>query len=768
MRVNLWSFGLLLLAPVQVRAEVILVQDGVARAAIYATPEVMDPGDRPAPKNPAREAESQRRRLRESVKDLAAVLEKITGARVDILTMPPVREDPRLPILVGESATAVFGPPKKSFPYKQGFRVVVGKSGIGLIGESDLAVSYAIYEVLDRLGCRWYMPSELGEVLPALKTVALPDGDESLVPGTIYRGVWFADDAYRRRNRHGGLLLSAGHALEMYITKQERQQHPEWKAEIGGKVHEHRLKWSNPALAEALADKILTLYKNDPAPSYSLSPDDGSDFDESKDDRALDASDFDAANQTVSLSDRLMVLCNRVAKRVTSQHPDLLFGMLAYAQYTRAPVREKVHPSIVPQIAPITYTRAHPLTDDAVPGNKDLRALIEGWGKKARMTSIYYYGWFLAEPSAPHPMIRMWSVNVPFALRNNCQFFQPETLPNFETSMHGLYLGCRLAWNPRLDPQAIIDELHTRFYGHAAREMAAYWQFIDDVWTGTREYSGCGFAYLRRWTPERLQKARFLLDQGLAACQTVTEVRRVRLADQSLELFELFMKLRRDLAEGNWGELQQDGDTWLNQVNYLGKKYEPQFTFTRTNYRPTTVNGSYFRQFYHQTYTDAARVAKDFQCLTAPVREFQYHLDPERQGESQGFAAAKFDDTVWKKTDVCVETWSALGHHDYFKSMWYRTAVNVPPLPKGKKAFLWLGATDGSVKVFLNGKHIPYLDAKGQRQEFFNGYCQPVSFEITSALQPGRNQIALLCTRTFINELGTGGLLAPAAIYREK
>ena len=40
--------------------------------------------------------------------------------------------------------------------------------GVGLFGESDLASSYAVYELLDRLGCRWFIPSAMGEVIPTL------------------------------------------------------------------------------------------------------------------------------------------------------------------------------------------------------------------------------------------------------------------------------------------------------------------------------------------------------------------------------------------------------------------------------------------------------------------------------------------------------------------------------------------------------------------------------------------------------------------------
>ena len=45
-------------------------------------------------------------------------------------------------------------------------------------------------------------------------------------------------------------------------------------------------------------------------------------------------------------------------------------------------------------------------TDDAVPDNREFRALIEGWGRVAPATSVYFYGWFLAEPAAPNPMIK--------------------------------------------------------------------------------------------------------------------------------------------------------------------------------------------------------------------------------------------------------------------------------------------------------------------------------------------------------------------------
>ncbi len=755
--------------------ELELVSHGVSRATIFQPPE-LDRIDwsKPVPPVPwvEAEAERQRRRLSVSVADLARTLGKISGAEIKIVSGRPPADFGASAILVGSIAVAEFGAPSVTYPFKQGFRYVVAGRKVGLLGESDLAVSYAIYELLERLGCRWFMPGDLGEVLPSTADIRLPEVDFSSAPGTIYRGIWYCDDLYRFRNRMGGLAVSAGHALEGYVSDEQRAAHPEWVAEVGGKPHKRRLKWSNPEVADAISAHWLERLAKNPQPTVSVSPDDGIDFDESAADRALDAGDFDTTSQEVSLTDRLLVLCNRVAAGVGKVYPDVRFGMLAYGPTTRPPVREKTHPAIVPQIAPITYSRAHPMSDDAVPDNPQLRQLFEGWGRVVPATSVYFYGWFLAEPSAPNPMLAKWSYDVPFVLRHKCKYWQPETLPNFESCMHALYLGNRLAWNPALQPAAVLSELNSAFYGAAAGPMGAYWEFIDRCWTDVPEYSGCGFGYLRRWTPERMAEARRLLDSAAAATATRTEAARIRLADDSLELFETFMKLRRDLAEGRFANLAAEAGYWRGRIAHLGEKHAAQYAFTRVPYNLKTLSGSYFAQFYQKTYEDATRIAgKDFATLTPhPLREFRFAKDAENRGEGEGWMAPGFDDSAWPKTDVAAETWSSIGLHAWFKSVWYRSEFRLAAsVPKGKRVYLWLGATDGSVKVFLNGKPVSCVDAKGEVHETFTGYCEPVSFDITEAVKPGgANSVAVLATRTFFNELGTGGLLAPLVVYREK
>ncbi len=755
-------------------ADVTLVTDGQPRAAVFVSERVWDDAAKnaePAGVWRTLKPEENRRRLRESVRDFVGVIERISGAKLPVEVGAPKEGDARVPILIGELAAAKFGPPMKKSEYQQGLRIVVGQNAVGLIGESDLATSYAVYTLLDQLGCRWFLPSSMGEALPTSKTIALKDQDISTAPYTIYRGLWYCDNDFARRNRLGGMELSAGHALEFSVPKELREQKPEIKAIIGGKPHPHWIKWTHPLVAEAITKSVLdNLAKNPETKSVSLSPDDGATWDES-DDTKFDAGDFDPGLQTVAKADRLMVLCNRIAATVAPKYPDVKFGVLAYVDYTRPPVREKPHPAIVPQIAPITFSRAHPLNDPGEPNNKSMQHLVEGWGKVVPATSYYFYGFYLAEVSSPNPMLTKWGHDIPFIYhRGACRYWQPETLTNFDTSLHAHWLGLRMAWDPSQKPEAIIEEINSRLYGRAGAAMSAYWKHIDETWVKVPEYAGCGFGHLRRWNVEKMTEARRLMNAGRAACTTEAETARVKLADDSLAAFEMLMQQRRDLADGRWSTLAGQVSAYRTRLIELGKQYEPQFAFTKMGWTgDNTLNVRYFDAFYGLTHNDAARVATQFNVLAAPLKQWRFQTDKDKQGESLGWSKPEFDDSAWKTTDCVVETWSSLGLHNYMGSAWYRMKLKVPPLTAGKKTFLWIGSTDGRVKVFVNGQHVSHVNDKGEKADSVSGHCQPFSFDISSAVKSdAENSISLFCTREIVNELGTGGLLSPAAVYAER
>ena len=49
----------------------------------------------------------------------------------------------------------------------------------------------AVYEFLRGLGCRWYAPGQLGEILPKLKSVAIPKVDRTVHPDFASRHMFF-------------------------------------------------------------------------------------------------------------------------------------------------------------------------------------------------------------------------------------------------------------------------------------------------------------------------------------------------------------------------------------------------------------------------------------------------------------------------------------------------------------------------------------------------------------------------------------------------
>ena len=163
--------------------------------------------------------------------------------------------------------------------------------------------------------------------------------------------------------------------------------------------------------------------------------------------------------------------------------------------------------------------------------------------------------------------------------------------------------------------------------------------------------------------------------------------------------------------------------------------------------------------------------------------EWKYRHNPGPEEDSLPWTAPDYDDADWPVTHVVRETWSTIGHHNTMTDeaagksgrMVYRAHPSLNALPEGKRAWLWIGSTDGSAKVFVNGQHIPYVVPETTRNheagdvlDRFSGYCRPARFEVTDVVQRGRNQITILTERARLWELGTGGLMGPVIVYRER
>jgi len=278
-----------------------------------------------------------------------------------------------------------------------------------------------------------------------------------------------------------------------------------------------------------------------------------------------------------------------------------------------------------------------------------------------------------------------------------------------------------------------------------------------------------------------MRTVRVAMNDAIAAAKTPQEKARIEMQNENLKQMELFMQLRFDLNEGRLQNLGPDSKRWLDRQMELGDQYQPQGAFDKVRWAKYTAAGNWFVNYMQPPYLDASVISENHNWISPPLRNWKYMKDTQRDeeklGEKNGWHKADFNDADWKTTDVGIETWSTLGLQDFYGPVWYRTTVPVKDIPAGKKTFLWISATDGSARVFVNGQPIPYLKADGtpyldRRNNPItnpNGYGKPFSFDISKALKPNaQNQITIEATHNFINELGTGGLLGPVYLYQEK
>jgi len=182
-------------------------------------------------------------------------------------------------------------------------------------------------------------------------------------------------------------------------------------------------------------------------------------------------------------------------------------------------------------------------------------------------------------------------------------------------------------------------------------------------------------------------------------------------------------------------------------------------------------------------YSAGTRIERNFVRLGPPMLEWKWKHNPGPEKDSHPWTATVYDDKNWPAMHVIRDTWSSIGHHLSMTDeasgksgrMAYRASQKVGTFPKGKKAFLWIGMTDGRAKVFVNGQLIKYVVPEKTKKheagtvlDAFDGYCKPASFDITGPLKSGENQITILAERHVLNELGSGGLMGPIVLYREK
>lgn len=517
--------------------------------------------------------------------ELQTYIQKISGAKLPIGEALPDASQTALRIgIFGSAPVAEW---RGSKPKPDGFAIETRDSSVWIVGGDKRGALYGVYELLESLGVRWFMPGELGEDIIPRATISLSQMQRSGAPGfqavsgLIWAGGPGAYDWERRiRATVGPPNAFFGHNWSNIIppTEENKAAHPEWFALHDGKRID-QLCSTNPDVIRITVEKAREFFNQNPdALTFSISPNDGEEFCECDRCRALDKQ-YGVTDGT--LTDRFVHYANQVLAELEKTHPTKQVGVLAYVQHTRPPVSARPHPNFATIIChtPWEFCHVHALDDPNCPRNRRFMEYITGWTKVARHVGVYdYYGHFYA--FTPWPIIHDIREDIPTLQRLGVERFMSETQQHWANQGLNFYVAAKLLWNPKQDVNALLSEYYERFYGKAAAPMRRYWERWEQAMIATARTGDGGYKWQEMFTPELVAECDRYLSEAERLAKSDRELvgRRIAFARKGFRFTEAWTRMRYHGERREFREAVAAGDEALRRIDETTDS-EPQAFF---------------------------------------------------------------------------------------------------------------------------------------------------------------------------------------------
>ena len=356
----------------------------------------------------------------------------------------------------------------------------------------------AVCGLLRSLGVRWYMPGELGEIVPRMNSIALPQIDQTVHPDFPMRILNFRPSVDKRETMMWGFRLGlrrpfgrqAAHGMDR-MTQNEYylKNKPEWFALYGGKRQTesgkrlNQLCYSNDELLQEAVQFARAQFDHYKMDAVSIMPPDG--YTAICQCEGCSGQDQPERGYRGTLSNHVWDFVNRVAKEVGKTHPRKLISNCAYGSYTDPPTNiEKLEPNV--QVIIVGGRRP---TRDTDAEQDELRALREAWATKTDRPIEFFENYpFTARNfylPAYIPRVLGEGINATKGLsRGEDIWLSLDFGENAVGFNHFLvYFTARTYWGGKdTDCVAMFDEYCEKFYGPAAKQMRAFFAYCEDHW----------------------------------------------------------------------------------------------------------------------------------------------------------------------------------------------------------------------------------------------------------------------------------------------
>jgi hypothetical protein len=388
-----------------------------------------------------------------------------------------------------------------------------------IAGDNDRGVLYGTYDLLERLGCRWFYPTQDPkdpEVIPELDTLSIAAGDWAVASPFKYRlcnaSNWIyamdfeaagkqldwamknryngmawgpesktsLESQYQQMKEHGILaelsrrtmfLYGPGHCFDHLLKADDYlNEHPEWFGMRGGKRVQQTFAgtqfcWSNAQARKQFTENVVKFVDACPEISIlSLAPFDGG--------PCCECSECKKAGS----SNLLMLLLGEVIDRLEEKFPEVVVETLGgYGDVTTPPVNAKIHPK--QRIIWAHWGRYHgtPYDNPSYGERKNL----ELWQQAARggLTVCQYYGDNFCEPWIMPPFAMAIEGDRRYLIEKKIDSVFVLLWPPGYWWNHGLngYLAGRCFFDTSLDPYKELHDYALHYFGpEAGPALAAY------------------------------------------------------------------------------------------------------------------------------------------------------------------------------------------------------------------------------------------------------------------------------------------------------
>jgi hypothetical protein len=519
------------------------------------------------------------------IKELSSYIKEISGAELTttsssqgkLILLGTIESNQVLGSYLSGGELSSLGP--------QGF--IIRQSGDKLIiaGGGKLGLVYGIYDFLEELGVRWYMPTKLGEVIPKKEDIVLEDLNIKEKPSYRIRSVYEGPWALRNKLNTDipaidGVQLGEeyeGHNLNHIIPADDYYSlHPEyfgWNGSIrepaySTESHQRDFCTSSPEVRNIVVHRLKEKAKTYPYRSFfALKRNDGLKRCECSRCVALDEKDVEWVRQE---SRRYLLFWNQVASEFSQSYPDNVIDIFAYHGTLKPPKDDiPVHPNLLIEL---THQRPtcdynHPIRTGESEQQRIFRNVIDMWAERSDKLGLYEYYYKVAWCLLPFPIIHSIRDDIPYFYRKGGKFFHTQSqLQTFGNLVQNYYLAARLTWDVESDVDSILNNFYHRFYGEAAEPMKKYYEGLERAMIeqgGVISHPGMqkmiGQA-LNVFTPEILNRARKYLTQARARTNDSTILKRIHLSEVSLDYTTKAMEYLRYIRDNNTG--------WEQKINW--------------------------------------------------------------------------------------------------------------------------------------------------------------------------------------------------------